>query len=62
MLYHRKYSTSSTLIGMAGQSILCENPNHPWKPLNAICDGQIFLERKHNLKTINASFEVQPSD
>lgn len=57
-----KPSNRFTLIGMAGQPILCENPNHPWKTLNVICDGQIFQERKHNLKTMNVSFEVQPSD
>lgn len=62
ILYHQKPSNRFTLIGMAGQPILCENPNHPWKTLNVICDGQIFQERKHNLKTMNVSFEVQPSD
>lgn len=46
ILYHRRHSTRSTLFKMAGQPILCENPNHPCKPLNVICEGQIFFQKK----------------
>lgn len=62
ILYHRSHSTRSTLFGMAGQPILCENPNHPCKPLNVICEGQIFLETENTTsKTMDVSFQVQPS-